>query len=86
MKANPCGTMVEQYRAKLGWQSATERKASGADLKKTCRGCSHLTSLTYDTRDGGIGVTLRCWHPKAGGEGFATRETAGCNGWERSLS
>jgi hypothetical protein len=86
MKANPYGTMVEQDRARMGWQTATERKASGADLTKTCRGCKHFNSSTYSNREGGVGVSLRCWHPKTAGAGFATRETAACDAWERDLS
>lgn len=86
VKANSCGTMVEQYRARLGWKSATERKACGADPEKVCRGCQHFVSEPYTNGDGGVSLALRCWHPTVGGAGFATRETAGCDAWERKLT
>lgn len=85
MKADRYGTWVEQLRDRQGWKSASERKASGADPAKICRGCHHFKYLTYTPRDGGVGVTLRCWHPKSG-DGFASRETAGCNLWEGKLA
>lgn len=86
MKANPYGTMVEQSRAKLGWKTATERKACGADTEKTCRGCQFFSAEPYKKSDESFRIALRCIHIRTSGDGFATRETAGCDAWERKLT
>lgn len=89
MKANSCGTMVEQSRARMGWKTATERKATyqiGDDPAKTCRGCKFFSVVPYKKSDESFGLALRCIHLRASGDGFATRETAGCDAWERKLT
>ena len=78
MKANPCGTMSEQARHKMGFQTPSERKASGNDRKGICRECHYHEVRIYKKGDESTGYSIRCAHLMTSGDGFATRETAGC--------
>ncbi|MFZ4539276.1 hypothetical protein [Propionivibrio sp.] len=84
MKANSCGTMVEQARFKMGFKTAKERKADGADPAKNCAICEYHDTKEYTTSEGGCGLSLRCGHRDSGG--FTTRHSAGCDRFLWSLS
>lgn len=81
MKANSCGTMTEQQRFRMGWRTSTENKAKPGPVRK-CALCRFFASVSYDTKDGGCGISARCENVAGG---FTTRETAGCDKWEGRL-
>jgi hypothetical protein len=86
MKADRMGTWTEQVRARMGWMSPAQRKASAApgELRLTCSGCKHFYLKEIPNRDGGVGnCSPYCGHPDAAGRmGHATRESALCDRWE----
>jgi len=59
MKADSCGTLVEQVRYKMGWINAAERKAkvSAGELKpgqiagEKCACCAHLNPVNINACD-----------------------------------
>ena len=83
MKADPCGGYTEQIRARFGWKTKAELNAAGVDPLKTCGTCHHRVLKEIKTGDGSVNFSPYCWEPKSGDEGFATRESASCNKWER---
>lgn len=89
MKADRMGTHTEQVRFRMGWQSPAERKALGAAAPDgVCINCKHHYLKEIPNRDGGAAsnYSTYCGHPHAAGEfGHATRDTAHCDRYERSL-
>lgn len=83
MKANSCGTMDEQIRARAGFVTLKERKARGDDLTNNCRSCRFFDTKAFTNRDGGVGISTRCGRPSGG---FTTRDSACCIRWEIKLS
>lgn len=82
MKADSCGGMTEQIRWRFGWKTKAELKAIGADPVKTCGICTYRVWKTIERGDGSFDYSPYCHHKEGG---FATRESASCNKWERPL-
>ena len=86
MKADACGGYTEQIRARFGWKSKAERKAAGADLTRNCGNCHFREFKEIARADGGYNFSPYCCHLETPGDsGFATRESAICDKWERRL-
>lgn len=87
MKADRMGTHTEQVRARMGWKSPKERKALGLADSHVCAYCHFFWLKEIPNRDGGCSnYSPYCAHPQAAGEyGYATRETAFCDKWERKV-
>lgn len=81
MGINQYGTANEARRAQCDFVAPRDRTAEEAKCRR-CGNCTFRQLITFNNRDGGIGVSVRCTHVM---NGFATREKAVCALWERKL-